>query len=317
MLRSDAELIDPLVGVEIPLWMWAVFHAMVIPAIIIDLYVGQKAGHDMTFKEAVGWVLIWVSLAVAYGILIHIQFGFEASALYFTAYIVEYTLSFDNLFVFLVIFEYFSVPLKHQHKTLYIGILSAIVMRAAFIFGGLSLLETFGWTIYIFGIILIISGFKLLRSGDEKVEPEKNPIVRLARKYFPITDHYVGSKFIVKENAKLYFTPLVIVLLAIESTDLMFAVDSVPAVIAITHNFFLAYTSNVAAVMGLRSLYFALTIFMMRLKYLNVGLSVVLIFLGVKVILGELGFKLPLYLSIGIVLMIILVAAVASILKKD
>ncbi len=317
-MKSDAELTgDPLVGVEIPLWMWGVFHAIVIPAILIDLYIGQKSSHDMTFKEALAWVGIWVSLAVAFGLLIHSQFGIESSVLYFTAYIVEYTLSFDNLFVFLVIFEYFSVPLKHQHKTLYIGILTAIVMRAAFIYGGLSLLEAFGWTIYIFGIILIVSGVKLLKSGEEKVEPEKNPIVRFAKKYFPITDHFVGSKFIIKENAKLLFTPLIIVLIAIESTDLMFAVDSVPAVIAITHNFFLAYTSNVAAVMGLRSLYFALTIFMMRLKYLNVGLSAVLIFLGIKVILGEMGFKMPLYLSIGIVLMIILVAAVASVIKRD
>jgi tellurite resistance protein TerC len=309
--------IEQAIMVDIPLWIWVLYHAIIIPAIIIDLLVGQKLSHDMTVKEAIGWVILWVSIASFFGVLIFFNFGFRAAAEYFTAYIVEYTLSFDNLFVFLVIFDYFSVPFKSQHKTLYIGILSAIVFRALFIVGGIALVERFEWAILIFAIILIISGIKLLQRGEERVEPEKNPFVRLAKRYFPVTDKYHGSRFLIKENDKIILTPLVIVLIAIETTDIMFAVDSVPAVIAITQNFFLAYTSNISAILGLRSLYFALTIFMKRLRYLNVGLSIVLIYLGIKIILGEITYKLPLSLSLGIVLGIIFVATVASLLKRE
>lgn len=306
----------PLLGPETEFLLF-IYHMIIIPAIAIDLFVGQKLDHDMTIMEAIGWVTVWVSLASIWGIFILFKFGVEASALYFASYVVEYSLSMDNLFVFLVIFQYFGVPFKSQHKTLYIGILTAIILRGLFIFGGISLIERYHWVVYIFALILIFSGIKLAMSGKTKVEPDKNPIVKLAKKYFPIVSEYHGSKFIVKNGGKLFFTPLIIVLLAIETTDVMFAFDSVPAVIAISQNFFIAYTSNISAVLGLRSLYFALALVMFRLKYLGKGLAIVLTFLGIKIFLPLVGIKIPLALSLGVVFGIIFISIILSILKKD
>ncbi len=294
-----------------------IYHAIIIPAIIIDLYVGQKMSHEMNLKDAIVWVAVWVALASIWGVFILFRFGSEASALYFASYIVEYSLSVDNLFVFLIIFEYFGVPFKSQHKTLYVGIITAILLRGLFIFGGIALIERYHWVVYIFAIILIISGVRLATGGESKVEPERNPIVRFARKYFPITPKYFGNKFIVRESGKLLFTPLIIVLLAIESTDVMFAFDSVPAVIAISQNFFIAYTSNISAVLGLRSLYFALALVMLRLKYLGKGLAIVLTFLGIKIFLPLIGIKIPLALSLTVVIGIILGSVALSLLKKE
>ncbi len=294
-----------------------IYHLIFVPAILIDLYIGQRMTHDMTLKEALTWVIIWISLASMWGILILLRFGIEASALYFASYVVEYSLSVDNLFVFLVIFQYFNVPFKSQHKTLYIGILTAVILRGVFIFGGIALIEMYHWIVYIFAIVLIISGIKLATAEEAKVEPEKNPIVRLAKKYLPITHEYEGSKFIVRRGGRIYFTPLIIVLLAIETTDVMFAFDSVPAVIAITQNFFLAYTSNISAVLGLRSLYFALAIVMFKLRYLSKGLAIVLTFLGIKIFAPLIGYKIPLPISIGIVLGIIFVSVILSIFKRQ
>lgn len=293
-----------------------IYHAIIIPAIIIDLYVGQKMSHEMNLKDALVWVCVWITLASFWGVYILFKFGTEASALYFASYIVEYSLSVDNLFVFLVIFEYFGVPLRSQHKTLYIGIITAIVLRGLFIFGGIALIERYHWVVYIFAIILIISGIKLATGGEAKVEPERNPIVRFAKKYFPITTKYSGSKFIIRDKGKLMFTPLIIVLLAIESTDVMFAFDSVPAVIAISQNFFIAYTSNISAVLGLRSLYFALALVMLRLKYLGKGLAIVLTFLGVKIFLPIIGIKIPLIISLSVVIGIIMGSVLLSLLRK-
>ncbi len=293
-----------------------IYHLIIIPAIIIDLYVGQRMSHDITLKDALIWVAIWVSLASVWGFLILYKFGAEATALYFASYIVEYSLSVDNLFVFLVIFEYFGVPFRSQHKTLYLGIITAIVLRGAFIFGGIALIERYHWVVYIFALILIYTGFKLATSEETRVEPEKNPVVKFARKYFPITPKYFGSKFLVKLDGKRLFTPLIIVLLAIETTDVMFAFDSVPAVIAISQNFFIAYTSNISAVLGLRSLYFALALVMFQLKYLGKGLAIVLTFLGVKIFLTLLGINIPLFMSLGIVIGMILISVLISIIKK-
>lgn len=306
----------PPIGLETE-FLLLIYHLIIIPAIIIDLYVGQKMDHDMKMSEALGWVAIWISLASLWGVYILFRFGVEASALYFASYIVEYSLSMDNLFVFLVIFQYFGVPFKSQHKTLYIGIITAIILRGLFIFGGIALIEMYHWVVYIFAIILIISGIKLAMSGETKVEPERNPVVRLAKKYFPIVSEYHGSKFIVRNKGKLFFTPLIIVLLAIETTDVMFAFDSVPAVIAISQNFFIAYTSNISAVLGLRSLYFALALVMFRLKYLGKGLAVVLTFLGIKIFLPLVGIKIPLALSLGVVFGIIFISIILSLLKRD
>lgn len=301
----------------VPIWIWIIYHIIIFTLIIIDLMIAQRKPHEPSIKEATAWVTLWIGIAAIFGIIILYNFGPIPSLLYYTAYVIEYSLSMDNLFVFLAIFSYFAVPFKYQHKTLYIGIISAIFFRATFILAGLKLLETFSWMVYVFGIVLIYSGIRLGRGLEKSVEPSRNPIVKAARKVLPITDKYIGAKFIVRNNRSLMFTPLVIVLLAIETTDVIFAFDSVPAVIAITEDFFLAYTSNISAILGLRSLYFLLAAFMLRLKYLSKGLAFILTFLGIKLIIKEFGIDIPILLSIGIIFSVILGSAILSVIRKD
>jgi tellurite resistance protein TerC len=303
--------------VQVAAWFWILYHIVVGSLIMVDLRTGWKGVHRPTVKSSMKWIAYWISFGVAFGILVLCLFGLEASLLYYTAYIVEYSLSMDNLFAFSVIFTYFAVPLEYQMKTLYIGILAAIVLRCAFIAGGLALIEAYRWVIYIFAAILIYTGYKLFRAKEVKVEPDRNPLVRLARKFLPLTNYYDKAKFITRNNGALFFTPLVLVVLAIGSTDIMFAFDSVPTVIAITMNFFIAYTSNVAAVLGLRSLYFLLAIMVFRLKYLGKGLSVILVFLGLKLIVAETEIvKIPTLVTITIVFSILGVSAIASIMEE-
>lgn len=308
--------LPPLSGPEIEILL-LIYHLIIIPAIVIDLYVGQKMSHEMRLKDALLWVAIWIGLASAWGMYIFLRFGTESSALYFASYIVEYSLSMDNLFVFLTIFEYFSVALKSQHKVLYIGIITAIVLRGLFILGGITLIEMYHWVIYIFAAIVIYTGIKVARAGEVRAEPERNPIVSFASKHFPIVPKYRGSSFIIRDNNKLFFTPLILVLLAIETTDVMFAFDSIPAVITLTQNFFIAYTSNISAVLGLRSLYFVLAMVMLRLKYFGQGIAIVLIFIGVKIFLTLVGIKVPLMISLLVIFGVIIASILLSIFKRD
>jgi tellurite resistance protein TerC len=302
---------------EIPLWVWVLYNVVIFTFIGIDLFFHRK-GDSPTFRRAISWVLVWVAVGVGTGALVGLYLGGSATLLYFTAYIVEYSLSFDNLFVFAVIFAYFSVPLAYQNKTLYIGIITAMVLRGVFIASGLELIARFDWMIGVFGAVLIYSGYRLARSGMGEVDPGRNPLVRFARRFAPVSDRYYGSKFIAQDEGKRYLTPLVLALLAIETTDIVFALDSIPAVIAITLNFFIAYTSNISAILGLRSLYTVLAMFMYKLKYLSKGLAVVLVFFGFKMIAGELGFVIPTLYSITIVLAVIAVAAALSVgLRKQ
>lgn len=296
-----------------PTWIWIVFHVIIITGIIIDLLGFQKKVHKPSFKESLTWVVVWVSVGISFGLLVMYLYGVLIGAVFYTAYMIEYMMSFDNLFVFLVIFNYFAVPYEYQHKTLYIGILSAILFRGLFIFAGVWLLEQFEWMTYVFGIILIISGARLGTGGEEKVEPERNPVVRYARKALPLTRSYVGNKFIVRNAGKLFFTPLIVVLLAIETTDVIFAFDSVPTVIALTENFFIAYTSNIMAVLGLRALYFVLAVIMYEFKYVSKGLAIILIYLGIKMIGAELGFNIPLFASILVIILILIASIILSI----
>jgi tellurite resistance protein TerC len=302
---------------EIPLWVWVLYNVVIFTFIGIDLFFHRK-GDSPTFRRAISWVLVWVAVGVGTGALVGLYLGGSATLLYFTAYIVEYSLSFDNLFVFAVIFAYFSVPLAYQNKTLYIGIITAMVLRGVFIASGLELIARFDWMIGVFGAVLIYSGYRLARSGMGEVDPGRNPLVRFARRFAPVSDRYYGSKFIAQDEGKRYLTPLVLALLAIETTDIVFVLDSIPAVIAITLNFFIAYTSNISAILGLRSLYTVLAMFMYKLKYLSKGLAVVLVFFGFKMIAGELGFVIPTLYSITIVLAVIAVAAALSVgLRKQ
>jgi tellurite resistance protein TerC len=294
---------------------WIAFHLLIGIFLLIDL---TTRGRDpeVTFRKDVMWSIIWIVVGLAFGTYVFWHYGHEEGLKYITAYVVEKSLSVDNLFVFLVIFSYFGVPFVHQHKTLFIGILCAIVFRGAFIVAGIALLERFHWMVHIFGGVLLYSGYKLIRSGLEEVDPEKNRIVRLAKRVLPISPNYVGGKFFVKESNKIVFTPLILVLLAIETTDIMFALDSVPAVLAVTEEFFTAYTSNIMAILGLRALYFVLARALRRLTYLSKGLAIVLTFLGFKFILSGFDVTVPTPLSLSIVLGIISVSALLSLIKK-
>jgi tellurite resistance protein TerC len=304
----------------ISIWFWILYHLVIAIFIGIDLWAGIRRKHEMTYKEAGKWVVVWITIGVLFGIIILFLEGYEAAGLYYAAYAVEKALSLDNLFVFAIIFSYFAVPLAAQPVVLYVGILSAVFLRAVFIFGGLWLIEEYYWMVFIFGAVLLITGIRLLRGRGEQVDPGNNPIVKLTRKVLPIADWYDGMKFIVRSRSggKLLFTPLILTLIAIETTDVIFAFDSVPAVIAITESFFIAYTSNISAILGLRSLYFFIAITTFKFKYVGKGLAVILIFLGTKLFLGGLGIvEIPTFPSLIVVFTILGVSILLSKIIKD
>ncbi|MCL7401219.1 MAG: TerC/Alx family metal homeostasis membrane protein [Thaumarchaeota archaeon] len=308
------------IEIQVPMWFWELYHAVIIVFIAIDLLAGVRRKHAMTYKEAGAWSALWIAVGLAWGVFVYWftgpEKGLEALGLYYAAFVVEKCLSMDNLFVFAVIFSYFSVPLRAQPIVLYVGILTAIILRATFIAGGLWLIEQFHWTIYIFGAVLIYSGYKLLRAGEVRVDPTRNPVVKFAQRFLPMADYYDGAKFIVrsKQDGKLLFTPLILALLAIETSDIIFAFDSVPAVIAITMNFFLAYTSNISAILGLRALYFLIAITMFRFKYVGPALAGILVFLGIKIFVTQF-ITIPVWLSISIVFTVLGAAIILSIMK--
>jgi tellurite resistance protein TerC len=265
------------------LLFWILFNLFVLLMLALDLGVLNRRAHTIGLREALGWSAVWIALACSFAAIVYFWHGRAESLQFITGYVVELTLSVDNLFIFLVIFRYFKVPDAHQHKVLFWGILGALVMRGLFIAAGVGLIHRFAWITYVFGALLIFSGIKLLRQGDARINPEKNPVLRLFRRFLPVTNEYVGGQFFTRRD-RLYATPLFIVLLVVETSDILIAVDSVPAVLAITLNAFIVYTSNVFAILGLRSMYFALSGMLERFHYLHYGLSAVLILIGLKMI---------------------------------
>jgi len=249
----------------------------------LDLGVLSRRAHTVSMREALAWTAGWIALACSFAVIVYFWHGRTESLQFITGYVVELTLSVDNLFIFLVIFRYFKVPGEHQHKVLFWGILGALVMRGLFIAAGVGLIHRFSWITYAFGALLIFSGIKLLRQGDARINPEKNPVLRIFRRFLPVTNEYVGGQFFTRRE-RLYATPLFVVLLVVETSDILIAVDSVPAVLAITLNAFIVYTSNVFAILGLRSMYFALHGMLEKFHYLHYGLSAVLILIGIKMI---------------------------------
>jgi tellurite resistance protein TerC len=295
------------------LLFWILFNLFVVAMLVLDLGLLNRRAHRIGFREALLWSGMWIALAAGFAILVLFWRGHLPALQFVTGYVIELSLSVDNLFVFLVIFRYFKVPDRQQHRVLFWGILGALVMRGLFILAGVSLIRRFEWITYLFGAFLVYSGFKLMRQGETEIHPEKNPVLRLFRKAFPVTKDYVGGSFFIRDPG-LYATPLFIVLLVIETTDVLFAVDSIPAVLAITLNAFIVYTSNVFAILGLRSMYFALAGMMELFHYLHYGLSVVLIFIGAKMLASHY-IEIPTVWALAIVLLVLATSVVASVLR--
>jgi len=290
---------------------WIGFNVFVLFMLALDLGVFNRKAHEITIKEALIWTAVWISLAMCFNGIIYYWQG-EVKALEFLAgYVIEKALSVDNIFVFVLIFSYFKTPTIHQHKILFWGIIGALIMRAAFIFAGVALLEKFHWTIYVFGAILIYTGYKMLTKKEKVIEPEKNPLIKIIRKIIPVTNEYHGGDFFMKQNGKLFATPLFLVLILIEVTDLIFAADSIPAILAITQDHFIVYTSNVFAILGLRSLYFALAGMMDKFQYLSKGLALILIFVGLKMSLVDF-YKLPIEIALLVIIVILVLSVITS-----
>lgn len=307
------------------LWLWIGFNLFVLAMLALDLGVFHRHAHIVSVKEAALWSVVWISLALLFNAGLYFFWerfvpgsaysNREAALAFFTGYLIEKSLSVDNIFVFVLIFTYFAVPAAYQHRVLFWGILGALVMRAILIAVGAALLKEFHWIIYVFGAFLIFTGVKMARHRNEELHPERNPIVRLFRRLMPVSDRYEGEKFFIRRAGQLVATPLFLVLLMVESTDLVFAVDSIPAIFAVTSDPFLVYTSNVFAILGLRSLYFVLAGMVHKFQYLKLGLSVVLTFVGLKMVLVDI-YKIPTGVSLGVITSILIVAIVASLYRS-
>lgn len=299
-------------------YLWPVFAGVFVVALFFDLFVFQRKAHVIPVKEALKLVGFWVALALAFNVVVYFYLGHEKGILFTTAYLIEYSLSVDNLFVFLAIFTYFAVPREAQRKVLLWGILGAIFFRGIFIFAGITLIERFHFLIYLLGAFLIYTAIKLMTQKEIEVEPEKNPIVRFARKIIPVAPEYDGASFFKRTNGVLLATPLIIVLVAIETMDIMFATDSVPAVLAITTDPLVVYASNIFAILGLRALFFALAGLFYLFRYLSTGICIVLAFVGVKMLLTDV-FPIPVTISLGVVVAILVGSVLASIIlpKKE
>jgi tellurite resistance protein TerC len=299
--------------------LWTGFNLFVLIMLALDLGVFNRKVHVVTIKEALIWTGVWIALALVFNLGIWRWMGGGPALEYLTGYLIEKSLSVDNIFVFILVFNYFRVPATYQHKVLFWGILGALVMRAIFIFAGVALIEKFHWIIYVFGGFLVFTGIRLWLEKGKEIHPEKNPLLKALRRLVPVTEGYEGSKFWVRRDSRIWATPLMLVLLVIETTDLVFAVDSIPAILAITRNEFIVYTSNVFAILGLRSLYFALAGAMRLFHYLHYGLAAILVLVGMKMLISDL-WHVPVVLALGLVLLILSGSITASLiwpLPKD
>jgi tellurite resistance protein TerC len=294
------------------LYFWILFVIFALGMLVLDLRVFHRRGQAASFRGALGWSAMYVGMAAAFAGLLYFWQGHQAALEFTAGYLLELSLSVDNLFVFLVIFNYFSVPEKQQHRVLFWGVLGALVMRGIFIVAGVGLIHRFHWVLYVFGALLIYSGIQLGLSGGHKVDPAKNPLVRLLRRLIPVTNEYREGKFLVRQNSSWAATPLLVVLLVIETSDVLFAVDSIPAVLAITLNAFIVFTSNVFAILGLRSMYFAVAGLMKIFRFLPNGLALVLILVGLKMLAASY-FTVPVGITLGVVAAVLTVSIVLSV----
>lgn len=296
--------------------LWIGFNVFVLLMLVLDLGVFHRKSKEISVKEALLWTGVWVFMAFLFNVFVYYQISEEKAFEFFTGYLIEKSLSVDNIFVIILIFSYFNVPPAYQHKVLFWGILGALVMRVCFIFAGIELIHKFHWLIYIFGGFLIITGIRIITQGDLKLDPEKNPIVKFVRKLFPVTESFEGDKFFIRRNHALWATPLFIVVIMIEATDLVFAVDSIPAILAISDDPFIVYTSNVFAILGLRSLYFALAGLEKYFTYLKYGLCAILVFVGVKMCIVD-WYKIPVEISLAFITLTLALTVLASMVMRQ
>lgn len=294
---------------------WIAFNLFILGMLVLDLKVFHRHPHEIKMKEALGWSAFWVALALLFNLGIYYALGAQAGLEFLTGYLIEKSLSVDNIFVFLLVFSYFKVPALYQHKILFWGIVGALVFRAIFIFAGISLIQQFHWVIYLFGAFLILTGIKLALEKDKEIHPDKNIVLRLFRKLMPVSKSYEGSKFFIKENGKRLATPLFVVLLVIETTDIIFAVDSIPAILAITQDPFIVYSSNVFAILGLRALFFAIGSLMQLFHHLHYGLAAILVFVGSKMLLSDF-YRVPIGVALGVIGGILALSIIGSLLFK-
>jgi tellurite resistance protein TerC len=309
---------------EESIWLWIGFNLFVLAMLALDLGVFHRKSHTVSTKEALTWSIVWITLSLAFNAIIYFFWdrmvpgssytNQEAALAFLTGYLIEKSLSVDNIFVFILIFSFFAVPGKYQHRVLFWGILGALLMRGALIAVGAALLEQFHWIIYVFGAFLIFTGIRMAVSRDENVEPDKNPVVKFFRRFMPVTEKFEEDKFFVRRAGRLMATPLFLILLVVESTDLVFAVDSIPAIFAVTQDPFIVYTSNVCAILGLRALYFLLAGIMDKFEYLKYGLAAVLTFVGIKMVIVDF-YEIPTAASLGVVAGILTISILASLWK--
>ena len=293
--------------------LWIIFNIFVVAMLALDLGVFHRTAHVIHIREALVWCVLWMTLALLFNVGIYFWHGSEPALEFLTGYLLEYSLSVDNIFVFLMIFSYFRVPYLHQHKVLFWGILGALIMRALFILTGITLIQKFHWVMYIMGGFLVLTGIKMALQKGEDINPEHNPVLRLFRRLMPVTDDYEGDRFFVRRSGRLFATPLFVIVLVVETTDVIFAVDSIPAILAITLDPFIVYTSNVFAILGLRALFFALAGIIRLFHYLPYGLSLILVFVGIKMLLVDI-YKIPISMALGTVAAVLVISVVASII---
>lgn len=295
---------------------WVLFTLFIAVMLAIDLGVFNRKAHEVSVKEALAWSGVWVALALAFNVGVYFWKGPEVAVQFFTGYIVEKSLSVDNIFVFLQVFAFFGVPAIYQHKILFWGVLGAIVMRAVFILVGVTLITKFHWIIYVFGAFLLITGAKMAFSKQKEIHPEKNPVIKLLKRFIPLSNDYEDGRFFVKRNGMILATPLALVLIVIETTDVIFAVDSIPAILAITTDPFIVYSSNLFAIMGLRALFFAVAGVIKKFHYIHYGLAAVLAFVGIKMIISDF-YKMPSLAALAVIAIILAVSMAASSLRRS
>ncbi|MEO7599408.1 MAG: TerC family protein, partial [Opitutus sp.] len=305
-------------AVAVPAWAWVAFLVFIAAMLALDLGVFQRDAHEVKMKEALGWCAVWLTLALAFNAVVWRWQGAEIGQQFLAAYLIELCLSIDNVFVFILIFAYFKVPSKWQHRVLFWGIIGAVLMRAVFILVGVSVMERFHWVLYVFGAFLVYTGVRMALpgKGEAQVNPDHNPVVRVFRKIYPVAPQNDDGRFFVRQNNRQMATPLFIVLLVVETTDVVFALDSLPAVLAITKDGFVALTSNIFAILGLRSLYFALNGIMQLFRYLKLGLAAILVFIGMKM-LSEHWFNISTTISLGVIAGVLAASVLASVLIKE